>query len=404
MKRKLFLLALLFPLCGISSLHSSTFSFCLLSSQIRVRVLTDNNPDYLFFTVLSGNFIIDKYDNNPVSLSTGEVVVLARYQNKVVVKRRHSPFFTADSIYIKSAGGEDRFSLRTEDKTSLIRIYSGDLQCIPDMGSMLFINVCDIESYIGGVVRAEGGNGKKEEYFKTQAIIARTYTYRHLNRHILDRYNLCDDTHCQVFNGIVIDSLITKAVDQTRDLVIVTSDSSLIISAFHSNCGGETSPSEYAWPSKQPYLVRVIDPFCLKSRNASWEKAVPLKVWTDLLVKNGFSEGADSITHFDFNQPSRVQDYVAGSFRLPFSKIRTDLDLRSAWFSVKAEDDSIRLTGRGYGHGVGLCQEGAIVMAAKGFVYEDIIRFYYPGVKIINIVNAKRSDEEKTPGKIQKAN
>jgi stage II sporulation protein D len=272
------------------------------------------------------------------------------------------------------------------------------------MGSLLFINICDIESYIGGVVKAEGGSGKKEEYFKTQAIIARTYTYRHLNRHILDRYNLCDNTHCQVFNGVITDSLITKAVDQTRDLVIVTPDSNLIISAFHSNCGGETSPSEYAWPAKQPYLIRVADPYCVKSRNASWGKVVPLTIWTDMLAKNGFSGAADSASRFDYNQPSRMQDYITGSFSLPFSKIRTDLDLRSAWFSVKAEGDSLRLTGRGYGHGVGLCQEGAMVMAAKGFGYEDIIRFYYHGVKIITIANAKKSDEEKVPGKIQKAN
>jgi stage II sporulation protein D len=182
-------------------------------------------------------------------------------------------------------------------------------------------------------------------------------------------------------------------------MVIVTPDSNIIISAFHSNCGGETSPSEYVWPSKQSYLVKVTDPWCLKSRNASWGKVIPAKSWIDMLTRNGYTGPSDSTAKFDFNQTSRAQDYETGSFRLPFSRIRNELDLRSAWFSLKADGDSIKLTGRGYGHGVGLCQEGAMVMAGKGYSYNDIITFYYPGVRIINITDARKSDDDKTTGK-----
>ena len=65
--------------------------------------------------------------------------------------------------------------------------------------------------------------------------------YKYLHKHSSDRYNLCDNTHCQAFNGISNDSLIVKAVRDTRDIVILGRDSVLIISAFHSNCGGETA-------------------------------------------------------------------------------------------------------------------------------------------------------------------
>jgi stage II sporulation protein D len=68
--------------------------------------------------------------------------------------------------------------------------------------------------------------------------------------------------------------------------------------------------------------------------------------------------------------------------------MRSDLDLRSTFFSVYAKGDSIILKGKGYGHGVGLCQEGAMEMAAKGFNYKQIIDFYYFGVFISDINNA----------------
>jgi stage II sporulation protein D len=69
-------------------------------------------------------------------------------------------------------------------------------------------------------------------------------------------------------------------------------------------------------------------------------------------------------------------------------QVRSDLNLRSTFFSLTVEGDSVILKGRGYGHGVGLCQEGAMVMAAKGFDFKKIINFYYTGVIITDIKNA----------------
>jgi stage II sporulation protein D len=90
----------------------------------------------------------------------------------------------------------------------------------------------------------------------------------------------------------------------------------------------------------------------------------------------------------NFSQKSRLADYKTVSFTIPLRTIRYDLNLRSTFFSVFTEGDSVILKGRGYGHGVGLCQEGAMVMAAKGFRYRDIINFYYTGVIISDIKNA----------------
>jgi len=86
----------------------------------------------------------------------------------------------------------------------------------------------------------------------------------------------------------------------------------------------------------------------------------------------------------NFDHPVRVINYKAGNFLIPFNQIRTELGLRSSFFSVKVKGDSVILNGRGYGHGVGLCQEGAMVMASKGFDYMKIIGFYYKGVSVKN--------------------
>jgi stage II sporulation protein D len=372
-----------------------SFSFYLLSSQVQIRLLTELRPEYLIFTVTSGKYVIKEGSGTIINLSTGENVILARYDGKIAVKVRGTSGFAADSLLFKGLTGDDYFSIRINKTEAVRRNYTGDLRCFPDLDALLLINDCDIEKYIAGVVRAEGGNGKNEEYFRTQAVIARTYTFRYFSKHKIDGFNLCDCSHCQAFNGISTDSIINNSVVHTKDLVITTPDSSLIISAFHSNCGGETSPSEYVWVTSQPYLTKVIDPYCLSSRNATWVKMISLSDWRDLLKRNGYQPVPNDTSAFNFDQPSRVPDYVTGSFKLPLRIIRTDLGLRSSFFSMAAEGDSLKLRGRGYGHGVGLCQEGAMAMSMKGFAFEEIINFYYPGVNIIRVKDAKKSEDEK---------
>ena len=365
-----------------------SFIFLLLSSQVNVRLFTEFNPDNAIFSVNSGKYRVSNYNQESIDLSQGDLLLITRFKDKIFVKQRNGETLTGDSLEIKGETGEDYFSLRVNSGGSVKRNFSGNLKCFSDMETLLLINSCDIEGYIAGVVRAEGGNGKNEEYFRTQAIIARTYTYKYFIKHLVDRYNLCDDTHCQAFHGIIEDSIIISAVRHTKGLVITTPDSLLIISAFHSNCGGETSPSEFAWVTSQSYLGRVEDPYCLNSRNANWEQKISLKSWTGFITKNGYSGITSNPLVFNFNQDTRVADYTAGSFSMPLRTIRTELGLRSSFFSVIADGDSLLLKGRGYGHGVGLCQEGAMVMANKGFTYKQIIDFYYSGVLIMDIKNA----------------
>jgi stage II sporulation protein D len=111
--------------------------------------------------------------------------------------------------------------------------------------------------------------------------------------------------------------------------------------------------------------------------------------WIDYLKGAGYTGKTNDLSLLSFYQNKRWIDYKAGSFIMPFEKIRDDLNLRSSYFSVIAAKDSVTFRGKGYGHGVGLCQEGAMEMASKGSTYQQVIEFYYFGVIIDDIKNAK---------------
>lgn len=359
-----------------------------LQGQVQVRLFSSQTPESVVFTVTSGEYEIRGFRGGPDIFRKNDLVAITRFNGQLAVKSHHGKGYIADSLNITATAENSSFSLRLNGPTPVRQYYKGDFICYPDLGTLVLINICDVESYIAGVVRAEGGIRKHSEYFKTQAIIARTYMYKHLDKHLHDRYGVCDNTHCQAFNGVSADSLINAASLETHGLVILDKESLLIMSAFHSNCGGMTVSPEHVWVTDLPYLKSVTDPYCLNSRNAVWEKKMSARSWIEYLEKSGFTGKVNDMTTLSFYQNKRWVDYKAGSFTLPFEKIRADMKLRSSFFSVIAEKDSVLFRGKGYGHGVGLCQEGAMEMANRGNTYRQIIDFYYNNVMITDIKNA----------------
>jgi stage II sporulation protein D len=362
--------------------------YTIVSAQVKIRLFANKSPESAVFAVTEGKYELNLFNGEVLTVLKNEPVIITKFKGRLACKKRNSEGFICDSLIFSGKTGKDSFSLRLDGDQSVKQYYSNDLKCFPDLGTLVLINISDVEKYIAGVVMAEGGSGKHLEYFKAQAIIARTYMYKYFDKHVADRYNVCDNTHCQAFNGLSSDSLLNEAAQETHGLVILDKDSTLIISAFHSNCGGETSSSDEVWLSDQSYLKSVIDPYCVASRNASWQKSIPVNDWIAYVRKSGYHEKVDDILVFNFTQDSRLSEYKTGSFTMPLKTMRSDLNLRSTFFSVFVKGDSVILKGRGYGHGVGLCQEGAMEMARRGFNYKQIIDFYYFGVIISDIKNA----------------
>lgn len=362
-------------------------------SQFRIRLLADESSDVVIFTVVEGTYQIIPVAGRTVNVPAGESVILTRISDRLTVKARNGIGFSCDSTELRMVGEESKFSIRTQSGSSLKRVYNGNLICKSDLESVFLINTPVISDYIAGVVKAEGGNGGSLAYFKTQAVIARTYSYKYENKHAGDKFNLCDGIHCQVYHGLTTDQLITSAVAETDGEVITDKDSVLIIAAFHSNCGGETVASGDLWLADQPYLKRVIDPYCLSSANAKWETTISRSEWISYLEKNGFKGETSDPSLFSFVQNTRKVNYNAGTYSYPLNNMRNDFQLKSTFFSVSATEENMLLKGKGYGHGVGLCQEGAMNMAKLGNDYKQIIDFYYTGVGILNINETKRESD-----------
>jgi len=248
-------------------------------------------------------------------------------------------------------------------------------------------NILSLDNYVAGVIEAEVGSKQPFEYYKVQATICRTYVLAHMRKHEKEGYNICDKEHCQVFKGKSMANIdITKAVDETSNSVIVDENLNLIVAAFHSNCGGQTISSADIWNKAQSYLQPVRDTFCINSRNAHWEKEVSKKNWFKYLNKK-FPQ-IDSIKfprNFNYAQPIRSKEFVVKDIKILLKDLRSDFTLKSTFFSVEDAGETLIFKGRGFGHGIGLCQEGAIRMAKTGYSYADIIHFYFKNVTIVNL-------------------
>ena len=260
------------------------------------------------------------------------------------------------------------------------RTYEGDLEVTKTSGNkLLLVGDVEFETYIAGVVQSEI-YGQQSDIFRIQAIISRTWALRNLGKHTADGYNFCDGVHCQAYFNRCIRPDIMLGVIKSSGETLVDSTGALIETPFHSNSGGQTANSEDVWRSALPYLRSVEDTFSLNMRQSDWVKTISIDRWLNYFAKThklntSDSTVRDSLLHF--SQPVRQ----ARLFGVPLTRVRLDWQLKSTFFSVTVDSatNNVILTGHGYGHGVGLSQEGAIRMVSLGYSYDSILRHYYTG-------------------------
>ena len=267
------------------------------------------------------------------------------------------------------------------------RTYQDHLIVHARGGYLILINEAEIDHYVAGVVEAESGSKQLAEYYKVQSVISRTYALSNKGRHMGRGYSLCDQVHCQVYHGKAsYNDSIAIATQETSGLVLVDQNINLITAAFSSNCGGRTANSEVVWGQERSYLRSVEDTFCLVMPHAHWEKTIAKAKWIGYLHAHNYpTDDSSGVATFYF--PQDKQAYFSDSnYHLKTTDLRKEFQLRSAFFAVQEEkEDEITLIGRGFGHGVGLCQEGAMNMANHGFDYRTILHTYYTNVHLIHL-------------------
>ena len=263
------------------------------------------------------------------------------------------------------------------------RTYEGNLLVsVNRNGKLLLINDVEFETYIAGVVQSEI-YGDKSDIFRVQAIISRTWALKNIRKHASEGYNFCDQVHCQAYLNRCVRPDIMLGTMQSSGMTIVDENGQLIETPFHANSGGETANSEDVWRSAVPYLRSVPDTFSYHMKQSEWVKVLTEDKWLNYFSsKHKIDTKNDSIRNelLSFSQSTRKKR-ICG---IPLTRIRNDFQLRSTFFSVLYDSTSHRITlsGHGFGHGVGLSQEGTIRMVNLGISYDSIIRHYYSGALI----------------------
>jgi stage II sporulation protein D len=272
------------------------------------------------------------------------------------------------------------------------RTYEGNLDItLLKNGKMQLVNDVEFETYIAGVVQSEI-YGTQTDIFRIQAIISRTWALRNLKKHAADGYNFCDNVHCQAYQNRCIRPDIMIGAIQSSGETIVDSAGNLIETPFHSNSGGQTANSEDVWKAALPYLRSVPDTFSYRMRQSDWVRTISLDRWLNYFKtkhKIDITDSAllDSLTHF--TQETRKARLLG----IPLTRVRTDFQLKSTFFSVSVDSASMSviLHGHGYGHGVGLSQEGTIRMVSLGYSYDSILFHYYTGAVLHHDPTANHS-------------
>ena len=345
-------------------------------------------------------------------LETNSIIYLTLIGDSISIRDLDKSFGVFKKIEIRGTEKINNFIIKPVSPALEQRVYNDNLIILVRRGGsvansrLIIISEVDLENYIARVVETEGGPKSPTEYYKSQAIICRTYALEKFSRHIEEGFNLCDGVHCQAYKGKSIYSkIILEATKSTSGLIIVDTNLTLITAAFHSNCGGETVNSEDVWVMPKSYLKSVKDNFCIEQPNSKWKKTISIAQWKKYLTSYGIKipsirgGGLDIVsggvcnsnpdkTQIDellFEQQNRKVYYTINNASIPLKRIRDDWKLRSTFFSIKSEGNNLLLKGKGYGHGVGLCQEGAMQMAKMGYNYKEIIKFYYKNVHIISL-------------------
>jgi stage II sporulation protein D len=302
------------------------------------------------------------------------------------------------------------------------RAYRGEILLFSNGDGVAVVNVIDLESYIAGVVPLEIGAQPpaRVEAIKAQAVAARSYTLAMLRRWAARGFDVLSTVEDQAYGGVDTEvDWCTHAITATRGVVAVDSEGRPITAYYSSTCGGHSATPSEVWArsgTAVSYLKgvrcksdRVSDSFCSIS---------PRYTWTEVWEGESFEAMLDGtlshrISNWDRKEygklrsmeiaartPSKrvarlILEFEKGSVELGGDPIRWAIKrpngepLRSAMLTkvaVERKDGRVQrvgIEGRGFGHGIGLCQFGAMGMSESGYDYRDILRFYYRGTSVL---------------------
>ena len=254
------------------------------------------------------------------------------------------------------------------------------------------VNVISLEKYIKGVLYREISDRWPLEAIKAQAVAARTYAVYIKERSKDQSYDLRSDIYSQVYGGKNAERYRTNlAVDRTKGLILKY-NGMVLPAYYHATCAGKTEDAKLLWDHDIAPLRGVTCNFCKKSPHYFWKRNVQLKDIQDKLNENGYDLWLiEEIQVVDRNESGRInilkivprdnkEIIISGK---AFRQIIGPNLIKSNNYVVDMQGYYVDFLGKGWGHGVGLCQWGANFMARDSYRFDKILGYYYPGAKMV---------------------
>lgn len=253
-------------------------------------------------------------------------------------------------------------------------------------GVLSVINVLDLEDYLKGVMKVEISPRWPLEAMKAQAVVARSYALYQILQNPNSLFHLKATTASQVYRGINgEDPRSTFAVRATEG-VVLTYRGEVIPAFYHACSGGFTEDASEVWGGEFPYLVGVVDEYCSDSPYSTWEVSLEVPKIRKALLQEGYQVGdITALEPIERSRSGRIKRlgirHSLGLLELEGKKFRQILGydiIKSTNFSATVSGNMVKFQGKGWGHGVGLCQWGAKGMAERAYSFEEILKYYYP--------------------------
>ncbi|MGE0129685.1 MAG: SpoIID/LytB domain-containing protein [Blastocatellales bacterium] len=254
-----------------------------------------------------------------------------------------------------------------------------------------------LEEYLIGVLAAESSVEDEIEALKAQAVVSRVFALKNPGRHAREGYDFCSTTHCQRFVFLKTKSASARrAVEETAGVILSDHSRRVVDAYFHAACGGMTANIHTLWGAPAPsYLRGVRDDFCVTMPHRRWVQKIPAdqlakalrseersdvgaRISSIAVTKRDATGRAEMITI----EGARRRVIRGWDFKIIVGRSLGWQMIKSSLFEVSRAGDDFVFRGGGFGHGLGLCQEGAHVAARRGMSYRQILNHYFPGTRL----------------------
>lgn len=393
---------LIFFGCSSTKRFSSDNNF-EFSSFNSIRVLLDNNSTELIISV-NDEILISDESKRLAIVKSGNRLVFSEKSGKLNLNIGDANL-SSQKFYLTPTAENETVKVNGKQYRGRIVVSIFDFE-------IKVVNQIGLEDYVKGVMTKEMPVGKGNENYdalKAFSICIRTYAFNRLNEN-KNFFDIYPDTRDQVYGGVDGETEYTnKIVNETKGQLLFYENKPTIM-FYHSTCGGHTEDVSNVFSQKNiEYLGGVVDgdePYCKISPRFEWNenyseltfierlynaKLIDSKNYklSNLKIKSLFSSGRINeleITLNNFSGNERTISISGNRIRSIIKSSDGKSILRSTLFNINLDDNkNIVIKGKGNGHGVGLCQWGAIGQSKKGIGYEEILYHYFPRTTIKNL-------------------